>query len=170
MPNKNIKATRKETRASYIKRYKPRKVLVMTDLQFMLRALEVSKKALPHCIPNPPVGCVLVKNGSIVAEGFTQPIGGNHAEVEAFNKYSGSLENVIAYVTLEPCAFEGRTPSCAKMLASSNISKVVVAMKDHDHRNNGKGLSILINNGIEVEVGIAAVEVDEFIAQYLGQS
>jgi pyrimidine deaminase RibD-like protein len=142
----------------------------MFDIKFMLRALEVSKRALPNCIPNPPVGCVLVKNGEIVSEGFTQPIGGNHAEVEAINGYSGSLNNVIAYVTLEPCAFEGRTPSCAKMLASSKISKVVVALKDLDPRNNGKGIKTLIYSGIQVDVGIAETEVSEFINKYLGQS
>jgi pyrimidine deaminase RibD-like protein len=142
----------------------------MSDIQFMLRALEVSKRALPNCIPNPPVGCVLVKNGEIVSEGFTQPIGGNHAEVEAINGYSGSLNNVTAYVTLEPCAFEGRTPSCAKMLASSKISKVVVALKDLDPRNNGKGIKTLIYSGIQVDVGIAETEVSEFINKYLGQS
>jgi pyrimidine deaminase RibD-like protein len=142
----------------------------MPDIKFMLRALEVSKRALPNCIPNPPVGCVLVKNGEIVSEGFTRPIGGNHAEVEAINGYSGSLNNVIAYVTLEPCAFEGRTPSCAKVLASSKISKVVVALKDLDPRNNGKGIKTLINSGIQVDVGIAETEVSEFINQYLGQS
>jgi pyrimidine deaminase RibD-like protein len=108
----------------------------------MLLALNASKNALPACIPNPPVGCVLVKNGEVLTEGFTQSIGGNHAEVEAINKYSGSLDGVTAYVTLEPCAFEGRTPSCAKMLAGSNISKVVVAVTDPDPRNNGKGIYI----------------------------
>jgi pyrimidine deaminase RibD-like protein len=142
----------------------------MNDEQFMLHAIEVSKKALPNCIPNPPVGCVLAKNGKIIAEGFTQPIGGNHAEVEALNKYSGRLENVIAYVTLEPCAFEGRTPSCARMLASTKISKVVVAITDLDPRNNGKGIQILRDSGIEVKVGVAATEVNKFIKQYLGKS
>lgn len=142
----------------------------MTDEEFMLRALEVSHKALPNCLPNPPVGCVLVKNGNIISEGYTQEIGGNHAEVEAINHYSGSLENVIAFVTLEPCAFEGRTPSCAAMLASTNISKVVVAIKDFDPRNNSKGLEILINSGIKIEVGIAETQVRKFITQYLGQS
>lgn len=142
----------------------------MSDIQFMLQALEVSKKALPNCIPNPPVGCVLVKNGKVISEGFTQPIGGNHAEVEAMNQYSGSLESVVAYVTLEPCAFEGRTPSCAKMLASTQITKVVVALKDFDPRNNGKGIEILINSGIKVDIGIAEKEVSKFITQYLGKS
>lgn len=70
--------------------------------EFMRRALEVSKNALPECQPNPPVGCVLVKDNQIVSEGHTQAIGGNHAEVEALNAYQGSLEAVTAYVTLEP--------------------------------------------------------------------
>jgi pyrimidine deaminase RibD-like protein len=136
----------------------------------MLRALELSKQALPDCIPNPPVGCVLVKNGEIVSEGFTQAIGGNHAEVEAINKYSGSLIDVTAYVTLEPCAFEGRTPSCAKMLVSSNISKVVVAVTDPDTRNSGKGIEILEGSGVEVVIGTEHQQVAQFITRYLGKS
>jgi pyrimidine deaminase RibD-like protein len=148
----------------------PLEFCVMSDIEFMLRALEVSKKALPKCIPNPPVGCVLVKNGSIVAEGFTQSIGGNHAEVQAINSYSGSLDEITAYVTLEPCAFEGRTPSCAQMLASTTIKKVVVAIPDPDPRNNGIGIKILKDNSIEVIVGIGSTEVNEFIKRYLGQS
>jgi pyrimidine deaminase RibD-like protein len=142
----------------------------MNDIQFMLHALEISEQALPFCTPNPPVGCVLVKDGQVVSEGYTQTIGGNHAEVEAINKYTGSLEGVIAYVTLEPCAFEGRTPSCAKMLATSDISKVVVALTDPDPRNSGKGIKILKENNITVEVGVAKIEVEKFITKYLGQS
>jgi len=136
----------------------------------MLRALEVSKKALPNCIPNPPVGCVLVKNGNIIAEGHTQAVGSDHAEVEALKQCTESLENVIAYVTLEPCAFEGRTPSCAKMLASTKIYKVVVAVTDSDPRNNGKGLQILRNSGVKVKTGVGALEVGSFIKQHLGKS
>jgi pyrimidine deaminase RibD-like protein len=142
----------------------------MNDVQFMLHALELSKKALPNCIPNPPVGCVLVKDGEVVAEGFTQVIGGNHAEVEAINQLPGSLDNVIAYVTLEPCAFEGRTPSCAKMIASLGLTKVVVAITDPDPRNAGKGIEILRSNGVTVEVGVAKEEVEQFITKYLGKS
>lgn len=142
----------------------------MNDFEFMLQALEISKKALPNCIPNPPVGCILVKDNQIVAEGYTQAIGGNHAEIEAINKYSGSLEGVVAYVTLEPCAFEGRTPSCAKMLASSSLSRVVVAITDPDLRNSGSGIEILKKSGLVVTVGIAKKEVEQFITKYLGQS
>ena len=136
----------------------------------MLLALEASKNALPACVPNPPVGCVLVKDGNVLSVGFTQPIGGNHAEVEAINQYVGSLNGVTAYVTLEPCSFEGRTPSCAKMLAASNISNVVIAVTDPDPRNNGKGIEVLKNSGINVTVGIAEEHVKNFIFQYLGKS
>jgi pyrimidine deaminase RibD-like protein len=136
----------------------------------MLLALDASKNALPACIPNPPVGCVLVKNGNVLSVGFTQAIGGNHAEVDAIKKYSGSLDGVTAYVTLEPCAFEGRTLSCAKMLAESNISNVVIAITDPDLRNNGKGIEILKKAGVNVIVGIAEVHVENYITQYLGKS
>lgn len=90
----------------------------------MRRALEISRNALPACQPNPPVGCVLVKDGEIVSEGYTQAIGGNHAEVEALNGHKGTLEQVTAYVTLEPCSFVGRTPACAVTLVNSGIKKL----------------------------------------------
>jgi len=141
----------------------------MNDSDFMQLALVESKNALPACTPNPPVGCVLVKNGKVVATGFTQSIGGNHAEVEAINKYSGTLDDVTAYVTLEPCAFEGRTPSCAKMLADSQIPKVVIAVLDPDPRNNGKGIDILRNAGIDVTLGVEQSCVSKFITQYLAE-
>ncbi len=138
--------------------------------KFMRRALEISRNALPECQPNPPVGCVLVKDNQIVSEGFTQAIGGNHAEVEALNGYQGSLENVTAYVTLEPCSFVGRTPACAVMLVNSGIKKVVVAMLDPDPRNSGRGIEILSQAGIEVEVGVCEDKVSAFLSSYLGKS
>ncbi|CAE6943462.1 bifunctional diaminohydroxyphosphoribosylaminopyrimidine deaminase/5-amino-6-(5-phosphoribosylamino)uracil reductase RibD [Vibrio sp. B1FLJ16] len=138
--------------------------------KFMLRALELSRNALPNCIPNPPVGCVLVKNGSIIAEGYTQSIGGNHAEVEAINSYSGSMEGVTAYVTLEPCSFVGRTPACANTLVNSGIKNVVVAMLDPDLRNNGKGIEILKRTGVSAHVGLCEAQVSAFLVPYLGKS
>ena len=142
----------------------------MNDSQFMQHALTLSKRSLPNCIPNPPVGCVLVEDGAVVAQGFTQAIGGNHAEVEAINQLSGALNNVTAYVTLEPCAFQGRTPSCAEMIANSGIKKVIVAITDPDPRNCGKGIKILRENGVSVEVGVAKNVVEKFITKYLGKS
>lgn len=138
--------------------------------QYMLRALQVSRKALSDCAPNPPVGCVLVKNNLIVSEGFTQAIGGNHAEVEALNAYAGSLDGVTAYVTLEPCSFVGRTPACVKALVESGIKSVVVSLLDPDRRNSGNGISMLKQAGIEVEVGLCKEQVGRFLAPYLAKS
>ncbi|MFN3014588.1 bifunctional diaminohydroxyphosphoribosylaminopyrimidine deaminase/5-amino-6-(5-phosphoribosylamino)uracil reductase RibD [Vibrio coralliilyticus] len=137
---------------------------------FMLRALEVSRKALPQCVPNPPVGCVLVRNDEVVAEGFTQPIGGNHAEVEALSQYSGDKSGVTAYVTLEPCSFVGRTPACADTLVKSGVEQVVVAMLDPDIRNNGRGIKILEKAGIKVSLGVCSEQVRSFLTPYLGKS
>lgn len=138
--------------------------------KYMLRALDISKNALPNCVPNPPVGCVLVKDESIISEGFTQTIGGNHAEVQALNAYSGSMDGVIAFVTLEPCSFVGRTPACANTLAQSGIKDVVVAMLDPDVRNSGKGIEILKQAGINVQVGLCGEQVSAFLIPYLGKS
>jgi len=140
---------------------------LLNDEKFMLRALELSKLALPHCRPNPPVGCVLVKNNRIVSEGFTQAPGHHHAEAQAIVKYDHSLEDVTAYVTLEPCSFVGRTPSCAHTLVGRNIKRVVVAIVDPDPRNSGKGLTVLTDAGTEVEIGVCQREVSEFITPYL---
>ncbi|XAW88938.1 bifunctional diaminohydroxyphosphoribosylaminopyrimidine deaminase/5-amino-6-(5-phosphoribosylamino)uracil reductase RibD [Vibrio sp. CDRSL-10 TSBA] len=137
---------------------------------FMQRALAISQLALPQCRPNPPVGCVLVRNGEIIAEGFTQAVGDNHAEVEALNQLRGSREGVTAYVTLEPCSFVGRTPACAVTLVNSGIRHIVVAMLDPDPRNNGMGIEMLKNAGITVEVGMCGEEVSTFLSPYLGHS
>lgn len=138
--------------------------------KFMRRALEISRNALPECQPNPPVGCVLVKDNKVVSEGHTQAIGGNHAEVEALNGYKGSFENVTAYVTLEPCSFVGRTPACAVTLVNAGIKKVVVAMLDPDPRNSGLGIDILKQAGVEVEIGVCGDEVSAFLSPYLGKA
>ncbi|MCL9780225.1 bifunctional diaminohydroxyphosphoribosylaminopyrimidine deaminase/5-amino-6-(5-phosphoribosylamino)uracil reductase RibD [Vibrio sp. S4M6] len=138
--------------------------------KYMLKALEVSRKALPECKPNPPVGCVLVKNGKVVSQGHTQEVGGNHAEVEALKAYKGTMEGVTAYVTLEPCSFVGRTPACAKTLVQSGIKNVVVSMLDPDPRNSGKGIEILQQAGIQVEVGSCSNKVSPFLTPYLGKS
>ncbi len=94
----------------------------------MLQALALSRYALPACLPNPPVACLLVKQDLIVARGFTQAVGGNHAEVQALNACNCDRAELTAYVTLEPCSFVGRTPSCAPTLIDAGIKHVVVAM------------------------------------------
>ena len=104
-------------------------ILASIDPQYFMRAaLLEGRKALPLCLPNPPVGCVLVKAEKIIASGHTQAPGMNHAEAMALAQISGDLTGVTAYVTLEPCSFHGRTPSCAKAIIASGIDRVVVAM------------------------------------------
>ena len=82
--------------------------MLIESEQFMRAALTEGRKALPLCLPNPPVGCVLVKAGAIVARGHTQPPGLDHAEAMALSQVLGDLTSITAYVTLEPCSFQGR--------------------------------------------------------------
>ena len=132
--------------------------------QFMSLALLEGRKAVPGCIPNPPVGCVLVRNGVVVAVGHTNPPGGKHAEAMALAQLSGALTDVTAFVTLEPCSFHGRTPSCAQELISRKVARVYVSILDPDPRNNGAGVELLRRAGIEVSLGL----LDEIAREDLG--
>lgn len=133
----------------------------------MLMALEESKRAYPECRPNPPVGCVLVRDSLVIAKGFTHPPGGYHAEAHALSNTAGSLDGVAAFVTLEPCSFMGRTPSCALGLIDRGISKVYVSVLDPHPRNRGKGVELLKSAGVEVEIGLCQKEVLKYISPYL---
>ena len=135
----------------------------------MLLALGESRKALPACLPNPPVGCVLVREAEVIATGYTHPPGGFHAEAHALSKVGGTLEDVEAYVTLEPCSFQGRTPSCAMELVERRIGTLFVAVVDPHPRNRGRGIELLRQAGIDVVVGTAGSEVTRFIGPYLIQ-
>lgn len=131
-------------------------------------ALAVSKRALPNCAPNPPVGCVIVAEDDIIAQGFTHPPGEPHAEIHALSQVPDNLNNLTIYVTLEPCSFFGKTPSCAEAIsADSRISKVVVAIIDPDPRNNGMGINILRAKGIEVIIGPIHEKVSAFLRPFL---
>ena len=135
----------------------------------MAAALTESRKALPACQPNPPVGCVIVSEDQILSRGFTGAPGEPHAEASSIASlsYSGSAAALSAFVTLEPCAFQGRTPSCAMALIDRGIGLVCVGIVDPDPRNNGKGLRLLLDAGVRVELGILEQTVREFLAPYL---
>jgi pyrimidine deaminase RibD-like protein len=135
----------------------------------MSLALAEGRRALPDCIPNPPVGCVLVRDGRVVATGYTNPPGKPHAEAMAMSQLAGPLDDVTAFVTLEPCSFRGRTPSCALELVARQIGRVFVAMLDPDPRNNGAGLEILRRAGIEVHVGLLEAQARKELAPYLAR-
>jgi len=137
------------------------------NAHFMYLALLEGRKALPTCLPNPPVGCVLVKNGKVTASGFTQPPGEHHAEAIALAQIAGDLSEVTAFVTLEPCSFRGRTPSCAKELVARGVRRVFVAALDPDPKNSGAGIEILRAAGIEVFIGVLQQEVLQDLGPYL---
>lgn len=113
-------------------------------------ALRLARRGLGNTYPNPAVGCVLVKDGRVLARGWTQPGGRPHAEAMALAHAGDKARGATAYVTLEPCAHHGVTPPCANALVMAGVARVVVAITDPDPRVAGKGLKILTDAGIEV--------------------
>lgn len=134
---------------------------------FMQEALAEGRKALPACLPNPPVGCVLVRDGEIIARGHTQPPFEHHAEPMALSQVEGDLEDVAAFVTLEPCSFHQRTPSCAKVMIARKVGTTYVAMIDPHPKNQGRGIELLRESGMQVVTGILADEATEDLAPYV---
>ena len=134
---------------------------------WMRHALHESYKALPACAPNPPVGCVIVRNGEVLARGYTNPPGYPHAEAMALRNLAAPATGVSVYVTLEPCSFDGRTPSCAETLVIAGVGRVYVGIIDPHPRNQGRGVEILRTAGIVVEVGVLAKEIEAALAPYL---
>lgn len=119
----------------------------------MARALQLARQGLYTTDPNPRVGCVLVKDGEIIGEGWHQRAGLSHAEVEALNN-APDAQGATAYVTLEPCSHFGRTPPCCDALIKAGVSRVVVAMQDPNPLVAGQGLQRLRSAGIEVTSGV----------------
>jgi pyrimidine deaminase RibD-like protein len=134
---------------------------------FMREAIAQGKLALPACLPNPPVGCVLVRDGVIIARGFTQPPYQPHAEPMALRQLEGTLEDVTAFVTLEPCAFHQRTPSCAKEMIARRVGAVYVALIDPHPKNQGRGIEMLRDAGIPVITDFLSDEARPHLAPYL---
>ena len=125
------------------------------------------KKAFPSCLPNPPVGCIVVKNNQIVSQGYTNESMKYHAEAMALQELKANPIDCALFVTLEPCSFEGNTPSCAHEIKKSGIKEVYVGILDTDPRNNGNGINILKNNSIHVEVGVLQKQIYNYLYPYL---
>ncbi len=142
-------------------------IILLNSIEFMRAALLEGRKALPFCLPNPPVGCVLVQDDSVIVRGHTQAPGHHHAEAMALSQISGDLSSIAAYVTLEPCSFHGRTPSCAQALVASGIKQIFVAMLDPDPRNAGTGIQILRDGGIGVSIGLLEQQAQADLGLYL---
>ena len=111
-----------------------------------------------HVWPNPPVGCVIVKRGAVVAEAATGTGGRSHAERKALDQAARGARGATLYVTLEPCCHWGKTPPCADAIIEAGVARVVAAIQDPDPRVNGGGFAKLREAGLEVVVGVGAVE------------
>ena len=126
------------------------------DERFMALALALGRRGLGQTWPNPSVGCVIVKDGVIVARGWTQKGGRPHAEVEALRRAKKLAQGATMYVTLEPCSHEGKTPPCADAIIKAGITRVVSALEDPNPEVKGKGHERLRAKGITVDVGVGA--------------
>lgn len=133
----------------------------MTDMLWMERALRLAERGLYTTTPNPRVGCVLVKQGEIIGEGWHERAGEPHAEINALAEAGAASQGATAYITLEPCNHFGRTPPCAEALIKAGIIRVVAAMEDPNPQVAGQGLAKLKAAGIHVECGLKAGEATE---------
>ena len=128
------------------------------DHRFMALALSLGRRGQGRTWPNPAVGCVIVKGGRIVGRGWTQPGGRPHAETQALAQAGADAAGADVYVTLEPCAHDGRTPPCARALIDARVARVVIAADDPDPRVNGQGIAMLKEAGIAIETGVLEVQ------------
>lgn len=133
-----------------------------TDREHMRAALAVAARGLGNTWPNPAVGCVLVKDGRVIARGWTQPGGRPHAEADALARAGGAARGATAYVTLEPCSHFGRTPPCCEALIRAGVARVVAAMRDPDRRVDGRGFARLREAGIVVEEAVLEADAQRF--------
>ncbi|POY78988.1 bifunctional diaminohydroxyphosphoribosylaminopyrimidine deaminase/5-amino-6-(5-phosphoribosylamino)uracil reductase RibD [Pseudomonas amygdali pv. morsprunorum] len=128
------------------------------DVHYMARALELARNGLYSTHPNPRVGCVIVRDGQIVGEGWHVRAGEPHAEVHALRQAGELARGATAYVTLEPCSHQGRTPPCADALVNAGLARVVAAMQDPNPEVSGRGLLRLMNAGMGVQCGVLESE------------
>lgn len=152
----------------------------------MRRAIELARRGAGLASPNPMVGCVIVKNGQVLAEGWHKKFGGDHAEIEALNKLRtphsprlrygvrtlrcATLRTATVYVNLEPCAHRGKTPPCVEALIVAEPKRVVIGMKDPNRLVQGRGIQKLREAGIEVDVGVLkkeCLELNEPFAKWI---
>jgi diaminohydroxyphosphoribosylaminopyrimidine deaminase/5-amino-6-(5-phosphoribosylamino)uracil reductase len=127
-----------------------------TDHKYMARALQLAERGLYTTDPNPRVGCVLVRDGVVVGEGWHERAGGPHAEINALRQAGAQAAGATAYVTLEPCSHHGRTPPCSDALIAAGVARVVAAIQDPNPQVAGRGLQSLQQAGIETMSGVLA--------------
>lgn len=137
------------------------------DLKYLKRAIEIAENARGKSSPNPFVGCVIVKDHKIVGEGFTQPWGQAHAEVQALKQAASRAQNSDLYVTLEPCSHYGKTPPCAKAIIEAGVKRVFVGIADPNPQVSGKGIAMLQEAGIEVKYNLMSSEITQQLEYFL---
>jgi diaminohydroxyphosphoribosylaminopyrimidine deaminase/5-amino-6-(5-phosphoribosylamino)uracil reductase len=139
----------------------PEMSFTLEDHGFMVRALALTERGRNTSTPNPSVGCVIVKDGRVIAEGWHERAGEAHAEVRALAAAKESVEGATVYLSLEPCSHHGRTPPCADALIAAKVGRVVAAMEDPNPNVKGQGAARLRAAGIAVDVGLMAGEALE---------
>src|SRR3954452_19625023 len=138
-----------------------------TDETWMCRALELAGRGRGHVEPNPLVGAVVVRDGTLVGEGWHQKYGEAHAEVNAFAMAGDAARGATLYVTLEPCCHHGKTPPCTDAVLRAGVARVVAALADPFPQVAGKGAELLRAAGVAVEIGVGEAEARRLNAPYL---
>ncbi|HVT29281.1 MAG TPA: bifunctional diaminohydroxyphosphoribosylaminopyrimidine deaminase/5-amino-6-(5-phosphoribosylamino)uracil reductase RibD [Lacipirellulaceae bacterium] len=136
------------------------------DDRFMAHALALAVRGMGAVEPNPMVGCVIVRNGEIVGEGYHERFGGRHAEVSAIAAAGEQAAGATAYVSLEPCCHEGKTPPCTQALLRAGVKRVVVAIEDPFPQVSGSGIAELRAAGIQCDVGVGSSDANWLLAPY----
>ncbi len=136
-------------------------------MQYMQRAIELARNTLGTASPNPSVGAVIVNDGAVVGEGWTQPVGGPHAEIVALERAGEAARGATLYTTLEPCCHLGRTPPCTTALVNAGIAEVCTAVLDPDLRVNGEGIAVMERAGIKVSLGLCGEDATQVLESYL---
>ncbi len=132
-----------------------------STVEHMQHAIRLAKKGRCSTEPNPRVGCVIVKDGQVVGEGWHKRAGEAHAEINALEQAGSNASGATVFVTLEPCSHTGKTPPCAEALIQAGVGKVIAAMQDPNPLVAGKGLKKLQDAGIEVESGLLETQARE---------
>ena len=132
-----------------------------SDEKYMARAIELAKRGTGGVNPNPLVGAVIVKDGKIIGEGWHKKFGGPHAEVWALNEAGENAKGATIYVTLEPCAHQGKQPPCFEAIIKNRIKCVVIGHLDPNPLVSGKGIKAMREAGIEVSFNVLEKECEE---------
>jgi len=135
--------------------------------KYLRLAIITANKAKGKCSPNPAVGAVIVKNSKLLATGWTQPYGFDHAEVQALQKAGKAARGADIFVTLEPCSHYGKTPPCALAIIKAGIKRVFIGISDPNPLVSGKGIKLLKEAGIEVQSGFMAELINRQLESYL---